>query len=158
MKHIGDTSGFETPLSMTFLILAVIILSSVSTIISQEKETTDIEELKLSQARSLGITILNVLDHQDHNFNGTENVIILHSQDRDRISKWDDDLSFLIMGVLEFMDPNPWCMVVISVDDPSDHLRGDDIIVWVSGIEPGLSLYVIMPIGRSPVPDTGVME
>jgi len=150
-----DTSGVETPLSIMFLMMAFLLIASIGPIFMDSHTEKDQTELKISQARSIGSSI--VLSIEFSELNNTQEIeldliwnngMTLYGED-----PW--NISDRINDILFWVPTNTWVTVSLrNVHIPIPFLDVD-VVSWSARVKNDLDLWVFVPLERSPAPQPG---
>jgi hypothetical protein len=161
MKRISTNDGMETPLSLTFLVISIAVISSGASLLIKEGSEHSPAGLRTMQAADMADCMINQISNRHpflladlDSFNDT--VIIWTG---DEIIRSGEDIQFVatIIDVISFTPDNLWSMVVLYTGAGPDITISGSVLSVMGRIGSELFIRVILPIERSPAPGLEVL-
>jgi hypothetical protein len=160
MKRYSLEDGFETSVSMSFLVISVVLVASAATLIHTEDNRDMDHDLRFIQVGDMGRCILELLSRENPTFeprNSTfgTSVFIWNGSDIRTIGI-DTSVASIVGSVLILTPDNLWSIAVLT-DQVGYNTAIDFEVAVFSGRTPqGVSLHVILPVHRTPIPEMEV--
>lgn len=162
MKKISAKGGMETPLSLTFLVISIAVISSGASLLFKEGNDHPAADLRTMQAKDLAECIINQISGRHPfllesvgSFNST---VIIWTGDEIRSSGEDADIIETLVEVIRFTPDGLWSSTLLYIDERPDANIPGSIVTITERIGPELFIEVILPLKRSPAPCLEVLS
>jgi len=150
-----DASGVETPLSIMFLMMAFLLIASIGPIFMDSQTEDDLTELKISQARSIGSSIIRSIEFSELNNTKDIEMYLIWDNGMDIYGEDPWNISDQIYKILLWVPSNTWVLVSFRNEQEPIPFMDVDVVSWSAGILDDLDLWVFVPLERSPAPQPG---